>query len=43
MSRVLIVEDEPRIAAFIEKGLRANGFATTVSAAGREAIALARS
>ena len=30
MSSVLIAEDEPRIAAFVEKGLRANGFATTV-------------
>ncbi|MEY7972327.1 response regulator transcription factor [Saccharomonospora xinjiangensis] len=30
MSRILIAEDEPRIAAFVEKGLRANGFAVTV-------------
>lgn len=31
MSRILIAEDETRIASFIEKGLRANGFtATTV-------------
>lgn len=30
MSRVLIAEDEPRIAAFVEKGLTANGFAVTV-------------
>jgi two-component system, OmpR family, copper resistance phosphate regulon response regulator CusR len=30
MSKILIVEDETRIAAFIEKGLRANGFTTTV-------------
>jgi DNA-binding response OmpR family regulator len=30
MSRVLIAEDEPRIAAFIEKGLRAHGFTTAV-------------
>ncbi|MFC5060817.1 response regulator transcription factor [Actinomycetospora atypica] len=30
MSSVLVAEDEPRIAAFVEKGLRANGFATTV-------------
>ena len=37
MSRVLIVEDEPRIAAFIEKGLRANGFTTTVVGNGRSA------
>ncbi|MEO3973008.1 response regulator transcription factor [Streptomyces sp. CAU 1734] len=30
MNRILIVEDEERIAAFVEKGLRANGFTTTV-------------
>ena len=30
MSRILVVEDEPRIAAFVEKGLSANGFAVTV-------------
>ncbi len=30
MSRILIAEDEPRIASFIEKGLRAGGFTPTV-------------
>ena len=30
MTRILIVEDEDRIASFVEKGLRANGFTTTV-------------
>lgn len=30
MTRILIAEDEPRIASFIEKGLAANGFAMTV-------------
>jgi two-component system, OmpR family, copper resistance phosphate regulon response regulator CusR len=30
VSRILIAEDEPRIAAFVEKGLAANGFAATV-------------
>ena len=35
MSSILIVEDEARIASFVEKGLRANGFATTVAADGR--------
>lgn len=34
MSRILIVEDEARIAAFIEKGLRSNGFTPTVVADG---------
>ena len=29
MARILIAEDEPRIAAFVEKGLSANGFAVT--------------
>lgn len=29
MSRILVAEDEPRIAAFVEKGLSANGFAVT--------------
>jgi DNA-binding response OmpR family regulator len=42
MSRILIVEDEERIASFIEKGLRANGFATTVAADGGQGAALAR-
>jgi two-component system copper resistance phosphate regulon response regulator CusR len=42
MSRVLIVEDEARIASFVEKGLRANGFATEVAADGDEALRRAR-
>jgi two-component system copper resistance phosphate regulon response regulator CusR len=41
MSRILIVEDEPRIASFLEKGLRANGFRTTVAGTGEEALRLA--
>jgi DNA-binding response OmpR family regulator len=40
MNRILITEDEPRIAAFLEKGLRANGFTTTVVENGDEAIGL---
>jgi DNA-binding response OmpR family regulator len=43
MARILIAEDEERISSFIEKGLRANGFATTVAADGDAAMALARS
>ena len=43
MSRVLIAEDEPRIAAFVEKGLRANGFATAVVGDGLTALDRARS
>jgi DNA-binding response OmpR family regulator len=42
VSRILIVEDEPRIAAFLEKGLRANGFATVVAATGEEALGMIR-
>ncbi|MGH3990885.1 MAG: response regulator transcription factor [Pseudonocardiaceae bacterium] len=38
MNRILIAEDEGRIAAFIEKGLRANGFTTTVVADGETAL-----
>ena len=42
-NRILIAEDEERIASFIEKGLRANGFTTTVAADGHEAVSLASS
>lgn len=38
MSRILIVEDEPRIASFIEKGLRAEGYTPTVAADGITAL-----
>lgn len=38
MSRILIAEDEPRIAAFLEKGLKANGFTTTVANDGCDAL-----
>jgi two-component system copper resistance phosphate regulon response regulator CusR len=43
VSRVLIAEDEPRIAAFVEKGLKANGFATAVVGDGLSALDRARS
>jgi two-component system, OmpR family, copper resistance phosphate regulon response regulator CusR len=43
MSRILIVEDEARIASFLEKGLRANGFSTRVTADAAGALDLARS
>jgi len=42
MSRILVAEDEPRIAAFLQKGLRAAGYATTVVADGIEAAERAR-
>lgn len=41
MSQILIVEDEPRIAAFIAKGLKAAGFATLVEPSGHTAVSLA--
>jgi two-component system, OmpR family, copper resistance phosphate regulon response regulator CusR len=43
VSRILIAEDERRIASFLEKGLRANGFTTNVAVDGEEALRLARS
>lgn len=43
MNRILIAEDQPRIAALLEKGLRAQGFTTTLSGNGQEAVDLAQS
>ncbi|AFY86110.1 MAG: Transcriptional activator protein CzcR [Chroococcidiopsis cubana SAG 39.79] len=43
MSRILIVEDEPRISAFIEKGLKANGYTVSVVRDGDEALLVANS
>ena len=43
MSRILIAEDEARISTFLEKGLRANGFASDTAANGDDALRLARS
>jgi DNA-binding response OmpR family regulator len=42
LSRILIAEDEARLSAFLEKGLRANGYTTTVAPDGPTALALAR-
>ena len=42
MSRVLIVEDEPRLASFLEKGLAANGFTTFAVQDGNTASLVAR-
>ena len=42
MNRILIAEDEARLAAFLEKGLRSNGFVTTTATDGPTALALAR-
>ncbi|CAG7609740.1 response regulator transcription factor [Leucobacter soli] len=41
MASILIADDEPRISGFIEKGLRAAGFATRVAATGPDALRLA--
>ena len=38
MNRILIAEDEERIAAFVEKGLHANGFIPTVITDGDTAL-----
>jgi two-component system copper resistance phosphate regulon response regulator CusR len=43
MSRILIAEDEARIASFLEKGLRANGFTTVVASDGPQTLQLAGS
>jgi DNA-binding response OmpR family regulator len=40
MNRILIAEDEPRIASFIEKGLRSHGFITMIATDAQEATGL---
>jgi two-component system, OmpR family, copper resistance phosphate regulon response regulator CusR len=42
MSRILIAEDERRIASFLEKGLAANGYTTEIVRTGEDVIRLAR-
>jgi DNA-binding response OmpR family regulator len=42
VSRILVAEDEPRLAAFLEKGLRASGHTITVVGDGINASASAR-
>jgi two-component system, OmpR family, copper resistance phosphate regulon response regulator CusR len=42
MNRVLTVEDEPRFASFLAKGLRASGFAPTIAEDGERASRIAR-
>lgn len=41
MSRILIVEDEERLAAFIDKGLRKQGFITAIAEDGEQALRMA--
>jgi DNA-binding response OmpR family regulator len=43
LGRILVADEEPRIASFLERGLTANGFATEVADTGDDALALARS
>ncbi len=42
MSRILVVEDEERIARFVERGLRAAGHSVDVAATGQAALAAIR-
>jgi DNA-binding response OmpR family regulator len=42
VTRILIAEDEARLASFLEKGLRASGFTTTVAPDGPRAAVMAR-
>jgi DNA-binding response OmpR family regulator len=41
MNRIMIVEDEPRIIAFLEKGLQSSGFVTTAVTDGKTAVSIA--
>lgn len=43
MAHILIAEDEPRIASFIEKGLRSHGYTTTTAGDAHKALSLAMS
>lgn len=40
MHRIIIAEDEARIASFIEKGLRSHGYTTTVASDANQAVQL---
>ncbi|MDQ3391462.1 MAG: response regulator transcription factor [Actinomycetota bacterium] len=42
MTRILIVEDEPRIVSFLERGLKSAGYSTIAVDRGKDAVALAR-
>jgi DNA-binding response OmpR family regulator len=41
MRRILIAEDEVRVAAFVNKGLQANGFTTAIATTGPETLTYA--
>ncbi|MBV5260100.1 response regulator transcription factor [Synechococcus moorigangaii CMS01] len=38
MTQILIIEDEPRIASFLEKGFKSEGFAVTIAGTAAEAL-----
>jgi DNA-binding response OmpR family regulator len=40
MNRILIIEDEDRIASFVEKGLKSNGFVTSVAPDATKGLAM---
>ena len=42
MKRILVIEDEPRISSFLEKGLKSNGFTVKVAGSGNDGLSLAR-
>lgn len=42
-AHLLLVEDDPRIASFLQRGLEGEGYDITVASDGRRALALARS
>jgi two-component system, OmpR family, copper resistance phosphate regulon response regulator CusR len=43
MNRILIAEDERRIAAFVEKGLQKHGFSTAIATNGEQAVQMVQS
>lgn len=43
MNHILIAEDEPRIASFLEKGLKAAGFTTAIAQDGEQVIYMVQS
>jgi DNA-binding response OmpR family regulator len=42
VSRILVVEDEARLASFLDKGLRSSGFVVTIAETGETATIMAR-
>ncbi|MGB6296222.1 MAG: response regulator transcription factor [Rivularia sp. (in: cyanobacteria)] len=43
MNHILIVEDETRLAAFLKKGLKKNGYLTSVAEDGEQAVEISSS